>query len=177
MLVIRFLPIGKKNQPTFRIVVTEKKNAPRAGRRVENLGSYNPLTKKISVKKERILYWLSKGAKCSDSVHNLLVKEKVIEGKKIDVHKKSKKKQEPSSASADAKALADKKATEDKAKPAETPKSVEPKSADKGEEKPKEPSFAKASASAKATVDKPSSTKATEGKPSFAKASEGKEKK
>ena len=121
MLVIRFLPIGKKNQPTFRIVVTEKKNAPRAGRRVENLGSYSPLTKKFSVKKERVLYWLSKGAKCSDSVHNLLIKEKVIEGKKIDVHKKSKKKQEP--------------------KPAEAQKAPEaPKPAEKVE-----PSFAKAS--------------------------------
>jgi len=95
MLVIRFRPIGKKNQPIFRIVVTEKKNSPRAGRRVERLGFYNPLTKEFSVKKERVLYWLSKGAKCSDTVHNLLLKKKVIEGKKIDVRKKSKKQQEP----------------------------------------------------------------------------------
>ena len=130
MLVIRYLPIGKKNQPTFRIVVTEKKNAPRAGRRVENLGSYNPLTKKISVKKERILYWLSKGAKCSDSVHNLLVKEKVIEGKKIDVHKKSKKPEEKKPAEAQK--------PPEVQKPVETPKPIETKPADKGEEKPKE---------------------------------------
>lgn len=127
MLVIRFLPIGKKNQPTFRIVVTEKKNAPRAGRRVENLGFYNPLTKKFSIKKERVLYWLSKGAKCSDSIHNLLIREKVIEGKKIDVHKKSKKPQE-------AKPVEVQKAPETP-KPVEAPKPEEPKPTEKVEEK------------------------------------------
>ena len=94
MLIIRLQRIGKKNQPCFDIIVTDKKNSPRGGRRVERLGFYNPLTKETSLKKERVLYWISKGAKCSDTLHNLLIKQKVLEGKKIAVHKKSKKKTE-----------------------------------------------------------------------------------
>ena len=91
MLVIRFLRTGKKNQPNFKIVVTEKRNPPRAGRFVEQVGSYNPLTKEKVLKQDRIKYWISVGAQPSDTVRNLLISEKIIEGKKIDVHKKSKK--------------------------------------------------------------------------------------
>jgi len=94
MLVIRFIRTGKRNQPFFRIVVTDKKNPPRGGRFLEVLGFFNPLTKEKGLKKERIKYWLSVGAQTSDRVHNLLVSEKIIEGKKIDVHKKPKKKKE-----------------------------------------------------------------------------------
>lgn len=94
MLIIRFIRTGKKNQPFFRIVVTDKRNAPRGGNFLEVLGFFNPLTKEKALKKERIKYWLSVGAKTSDRVHNLLISEKVIQGKKIDVHKKSKKKEE-----------------------------------------------------------------------------------
>ncbi|MCK4781915.1 30S ribosomal protein S16 [Candidatus Parcubacteria bacterium] len=93
MLSIRFLRTGKKNQPFFRIVVCNKGNAPQTGRFLEILGFYNPLTKKRNLKAERIKYWLSVGAKCSDTVHNLLITEKVIEGKKIPVHKKKKVKE------------------------------------------------------------------------------------
>jgi len=92
MLVIRFLRIGKRNQPSFKIVVTDKRKAPRGGRFVEEVGFWNPLTKKKSLKAERIKYWISKGAKPSDTVYNLLISEKIIQAKKIAVHKKSKKK-------------------------------------------------------------------------------------
>ena len=94
MLIIRFIRIGKNNQPFFRIVVTDKKNPPRGGRFLEVLGFFNPLTKEKGLRKERIKYWLSVGAQTSDRVHNLLVAEKIIEGKKIAVHKKTKKKGE-----------------------------------------------------------------------------------
>lgn len=94
MLVIRFIRIGKKNQPFFRIVVTDKRNPPRGGRFLEILGFFNPLTKERKLKPDRIKYWLNVGAQPSDRVHNLLVVEKVIEGKKIDVHKKPKKREE-----------------------------------------------------------------------------------
>lgn len=93
MLTIRFLRQGKKNQPFFGVVVTDKRNAPRGGEFIEKLGYFNPLTKEVSLKKERIEYWLKQGAKCSDTVHNLLIKEKILKGKKISVHKKSKKKE------------------------------------------------------------------------------------
>jgi small subunit ribosomal protein S16 len=111
MLTIRLIRKGKKNQPFFRVVVTDKKNPPRAGRAVEDLGFVDPLTKRKNLNKERILYWISKGAKPSDSMHNLLVSEKIIEAKKLHVSKLStKKKAELSKASADAKAAADKQA-------------------------------------------------------------------
>ena len=93
MLKIRLLRTGKKNQPFFRVVVTDKKNPPRGGRFLEILGFVNTLTKEKNIKKERIKHWLSVGAKASDRVHNLLISEKIIEGKKIPVHKKSKKKE------------------------------------------------------------------------------------
>ena len=87
MLVIRLFRVGKKNQPSFKIVVTDKRRPPRAGRFVEEVGFYNPLTKERVLKEERIKYWLSVGAKPSDIVYNLLVKEKIIKGKKIPVSK------------------------------------------------------------------------------------------
>ena len=148
MLAIRFLRAGKKNQPFFRIVVTDKKNPPRGGRFLEILGFFNPLTKEKKLKAERIKYWLSVGAQPSSTVHNLLVKEKIIEGKKINVHKKSKKKPEtdtekkpeekPASASAEA-SPTEAPATETPAKVQEAeakekPKEVKPEKESKEEE-------------------------------------------
>ena len=92
MLCIRFLRIGKKHQPCYKIVVTDKRRPPRGGRFVEEVGFWNPLTKEKILKAERIKYWISKGAKPSDSVYNLLIKEKVCQGKKTPVHKKKKEK-------------------------------------------------------------------------------------
>jgi small subunit ribosomal protein S16 len=94
MLVIRFFRTGKKNQSSFKLVVTDKRRPPRGGRFTEEVGFYNPLTKEKNLKAARIQYWLSKGAKPSDTVCNLLIKEKIIEGKKIPKHKKPKKKDE-----------------------------------------------------------------------------------
>ncbi len=90
MLVIRFFRVGKKNQPSFKIIVTDKRRPPRGGRFVEEVGFWDPLTKQKILRAERIKYWLSVGAKPSNSVYNLLIKEKILEGKKIAVHKKKK---------------------------------------------------------------------------------------
>lgn len=90
MLKIRFLRLGKKHQPLFRIVVTDKKNPPQGGRFIEILGFYNPLTKEKKINKERVGYWMKVGAEPSDTVFNLLVKEKIITGKKRNVVKISK---------------------------------------------------------------------------------------
>jgi len=94
MLVIRLTRRGKKNQPFFRIVVIDKRRSAKGGRAVEILGYIDPLTKRKSLKKERILYWMSKGSKPSPTVHNLLVSEKIINAKKINKSKKPKKKEE-----------------------------------------------------------------------------------
>lgn len=84
MLIIRFQRIGRKNDPSFRLVVTENRSKPKSGG-VELLGSYNPKTKQFALKNERISYWISKGAKASPTVHNLLVSKGVVVGEKVAV--------------------------------------------------------------------------------------------
>ncbi|MDP4008921.1 MAG: 30S ribosomal protein S16 [bacterium] len=86
MVTIRLFRVGKKNQPSFKVVVTDKKNAPAGGRFLEQVGFYNPLTKERNLNKERILHWISRGAKPSETVHNMLVDGGVVEGVKIPVH-------------------------------------------------------------------------------------------
>jgi len=93
MLKIRLTRLGKKNKSFFRVVVAEH-TSPIKGRFVEALGFLNPHTKEKNFNKERILYWIEKGAKCSDTTHNLLVKEGIVKGPKIAV--KMKKKEEKS---------------------------------------------------------------------------------
>jgi len=81
MIVIRFSRVGRKNKPQFRLVVQDNKVSP-TGRHIEILGSWDPHQKVGVFKNERIVYWLAQGAQASDSVHNLLVAQKVIEAKK-----------------------------------------------------------------------------------------------
>lgn len=91
MLTIRLFRIGRKHQPSYKIVVTDKRNAASGGRFIDEVGFLNPLTKQKSLDAEKVKSWISKGAKPSETVHNILVSEKIIGGKKTDVHKKSKK--------------------------------------------------------------------------------------
>ena len=87
MLTIRLQRKGKKNQPFFKILVIEQQKSSTGGRFVEEVGFYNPLTKERSLKKDRVKYWMSVGAKPSDTVYNMLVAENIVEGKKIAKHK------------------------------------------------------------------------------------------
>lgn len=89
MLAIKLKKIGKKHQPSFRLVVDEKRSKL-LGSNLEDLGWYNPDSKKHDFKTERIAHWLKNGAKPTDSVHNLLISTGVIKGKKIAVHAKKK---------------------------------------------------------------------------------------
>jgi len=89
MLVIRLSRRGKKGQPSFRLVVAEKRSKL-AGEAMEDLGSYSTFTKKATFNKERIKYWMSQGAKLTPTVQNLLVNEKVLEAKKVAIHMKKK---------------------------------------------------------------------------------------
>ena len=88
MLMLKFQRVGRTNDPAFRIVVTEKRSKPKSGEH-EILGSFHPKTKATNLKKERILYWLSVGAKATPRVHNLLVSQKLIEGKKVPIKVKT----------------------------------------------------------------------------------------
>jgi small subunit ribosomal protein S16 len=71
--MIRLARFGARKQPYYRVVVIEKERA-RNGRPVEVVGTYNPRTNPASVdlKRERIEYWVSKGAQCSDRMTKLL---------------------------------------------------------------------------------------------------------
>jgi len=93
MLSIKFSRRGKKNQPFFKVIVLEKTKDP-FGDFLEDLGYYDPLSKKLSLKAERIKYWLSHGAQPTKSVHNLLVSQEIIKADKVKVSKKHKKKKE-----------------------------------------------------------------------------------
>lgn len=94
MLTIRFFRTGRRNQPFFRLVVTDKKNPPKGGRFLEVVGFFNPKTKEKNLNKERLKHWLKVGAQPSDRAHNLLVGEGLIKAKKRPVHARSKKKKE-----------------------------------------------------------------------------------
>lgn len=85
MLKIRLQRVGKKHEPVFRFVLTDSKNGPKSGKFLEILGHFDTRrSEKAEFKTERIKYWLSQGVKISDTVHNILVDRKVIEGKKIN---------------------------------------------------------------------------------------------
>src|SRR5665811_688977 len=73
--MIRLSRTGARKQPQYRVVVIEKERA-RNGRPVEVVGTYNPRTSPASIelKRERIEYWVSKGAKMSDRGNKVVSK-------------------------------------------------------------------------------------------------------
>jgi len=73
VLMIRLKRMGARKQPHYRVVVIEKERA-RNGRPVEVVGTYNPRTNPATVelKRERVEYWVSKGAKMSDRVSKIM---------------------------------------------------------------------------------------------------------
>jgi small subunit ribosomal protein S16 len=85
MLMIRLQRVGRRNHAEFRLVATEKARAAKSSNYVEHLGHYNPHTDTVSFNTERVLHWIENGAQVSDTVHNLLVGEGIIKGKKRNV--------------------------------------------------------------------------------------------
>jgi small subunit ribosomal protein S16 len=75
---IRLARHGAKKRPFYRIVVADN-DFPRDGRFLENVGTYNPLMDpaEVTLKAERIQYWLQQGAVPSDTVKSLLTQEGV----------------------------------------------------------------------------------------------------
>ncbi|PIZ99017.1 MAG: 30S ribosomal protein S16 [Candidatus Komeilibacteria bacterium CG_4_10_14_0_2_um_filter_37_10] len=125
MLSIRFSRTGKKKQPYYRIIVLDKRKDP-WGDYLEMLGNYDPRSKKLDIKIERVKYWLSVGAQATNTVFNLLLRNGLVKGKpkksvklsekrKVKISKKKEAEQEKiKSAQAVAQA-----ATEAAAKPSE----------------------------------------------------------
>lgn len=85
--MIRLQRVGRKHEPTFRLVLTDSKNGPKSGKYLEVLGSYDPRreNKLEQFDVVKIKHWMSKGAQLSGTVYNFLVHTKAIEGKKINV--------------------------------------------------------------------------------------------
>lgn len=83
MLMIRLQRVGKTKQPSYRFIVSDKHKDTQAGS-LEILGFYNPLVKPkvIKIDAERVKYWISVGAQPSDTVHNMLIAQGIITGKK-----------------------------------------------------------------------------------------------
>lgn len=73
MVKIRLMRVGKRKQPSFRVVVADSRS-PRDGRIIEALGHYHPRREPsvVEIDNERALYWLRNGAQPSDSVRQLL---------------------------------------------------------------------------------------------------------
>lgn len=124
MLAIRLKRVGRTNDPSFRIIVQDHRRSPKRTRGlVEYVGSYDARKGTPQVNAERILYWISKGARPSDTVHNILIDTKVLTGKKVNAMNKKTKvvkeapKEEPKAATVAAEASAKE----------ETPKEEAPK--------------------------------------------------
>lgn len=80
--MIRLSRTGKKGQAYFRVIVTEHTKKPK-GEYLELLGTYNPHEKVLNVKKDRVEYWVSKGAQPSPTVNNLLINYKIWDKTKV----------------------------------------------------------------------------------------------
>lgn len=73
MVKIRLMRVGKRKQPSYRVVVADSRS-PRDGRIIEAIGQYNPRQEPslVSIDEDRALYWLERGAQPSDQVRQLL---------------------------------------------------------------------------------------------------------
>jgi len=85
MLKIRLQRTGRKNDPHFRLIVTESTLKPKTSQFTEIVGTYNVKAGIFEAKADRVKHWISVGAQTTPTVHNLLISKGVIEGKKKNV--------------------------------------------------------------------------------------------
>ena len=74
MVRIRLARRGRKKIPFYRIVVIDSKKAG-DGKYIENVGHYDPRSKELLLNRDRIEYWISKGAQPTNTVAKLIAKE------------------------------------------------------------------------------------------------------
>lgn len=81
-LKIRLTRLGDKKAPFYRVVVADSR-APRDGKFVEVLGTYNPLTNpaEIKINNEKAVSWIKNGAQPTETAKELLIKSGAIERK------------------------------------------------------------------------------------------------
>ena len=79
MVTFKLRRVGRKKQPSYRLIVIDKRRDP-WGVALEIVGTYNPRTEPATVvlNEERIRYWLSKGAQPTATVHNMFVDAKIL---------------------------------------------------------------------------------------------------
>jgi small subunit ribosomal protein S16 len=77
MLKLRLKKVGRKRQPSYRLVIMQTSNR-RDGRAIDEVGYYNPITKKSSVNSEKIVKWLENGVQPTNTVKALLKKAKIL---------------------------------------------------------------------------------------------------
>jgi small subunit ribosomal protein S16 len=71
MLKLRLKKIGRKRQPSYRIIIITN-TSRRDGKAIDEVGYYNPITKEISFNSEKIIEWLKNGVQPTDTVKRLL---------------------------------------------------------------------------------------------------------
>jgi small subunit ribosomal protein S16 len=100
MLMMRLQRVGRKNSPSYRILVVDSRQGVGSGKYIDQLGSYEPKSGVYEIDGEKAKHWLAHGVKASQTVHNMLVSKKIIAGSKITVQKPKKEepKQEPATA-------------------------------------------------------------------------------
>jgi len=93
MLKIRLARIGKRNEPLYRVVVSDHTKTPTA-EALEILGNYNPKTDPatLDIKEDRVKYWLGQGVQCSETVGYLLTQKGLMDKKRIEYTSKNPKK-------------------------------------------------------------------------------------
>lgn len=82
MLTMRLQRVGRKNEAHFRVVVVDRKHAPKSGKFIDIVGSYNPKIGSVEIKSDIVKDWIKKGVQMSDTVHNFMVDKGIVEGKK-----------------------------------------------------------------------------------------------
>ena len=86
MLKIRLQRVGRKHDPSYRIVATNSRTGPKSNKHVAILGQHDSIRKTTNITDaDAIKDMISKGAQVSPRVHNILVSEGVLEGKKVNV--------------------------------------------------------------------------------------------
>lgn len=85
MLVMRLQRFGRKNTPSYRVVVVDSRRAAQSGKALDTVGSYEPKSGTIALDVERVKKWISNGTQPSPTVHNMLVTKGIIDAKKINV--------------------------------------------------------------------------------------------
>ena len=131
MLKIKLQRVGRKHDPSYRVVVTDRRTGPKSNKHVAIVGHYDAIRKTTELKADEIKDWISKGAQPTETVHNILVKEGVIEGKKINVLPKK-------SPIIDEEALAKQKEEEEAKKAAEAEAAAKAEESETTEETPAE---------------------------------------